>query len=171
MSEQPQSLRPATRRAVRKQQRPRTAPVINGPVATYPGFKMLADGTSRVFVEVSRKVDITEHKAQGRVVYRLKGVSVPIRTNRLALLTGFFASPIGRIQLVAEGDDMDLVIDLRAPSTPQHKIIESEGGIVLQVDFPKLAGQPAPAQTAAPPPPGPAKRGTDTTRIQGGSAY
>jgi hypothetical protein len=142
-------------------------------VATYPGFKLLRDGTSRVFVEVSKKVDITEHKAQGRVTYRMKGVSAPIRTNRLALLTGFFSTPVGRIQLVEEGSDVDLVIELRAPSDAQHKVIDSEGGIVLQVDFPKPAGAvgQAPAAVSAPAAADRAKRGTDTTTIQGGGGY
>src|SRR5206468_12121349 len=81
-------------------------------VATFPGFKMLPDGSSRVFVEVSRKIDVTEHKAEGRITYRLKGAAVPIRTNRLPIDTSFFPTPVGRIQLVEEGDDADLVIEL-----------------------------------------------------------
>ena len=172
MSEQPQALRNAGRRAPRRRAEKPRGPVT-GPVATFPGFKVLPDGTSRVFVEVSKKVDITEHKAQGRVTYRMKGVSAPIRTNRLPLLTGFFASPVGRVQLVEEGSDVDLVIELRAPSEAQHKVIASEGGIVLQVDFPKAAGAigPAPAAVSTPATPDRAKRGTDTTTIQGGGGY
>src|SRR5262245_4373393 len=74
MSEQPQAQAPkAGGTRGRKRSKP-AAVQPQGPVATYPGFKMLEDGGSRVFVEISRKVEITEHKAEGRVTYRMKGV-------------------------------------------------------------------------------------------------
>jgi hypothetical protein len=120
----------------------------NTPIATYPGFKMLPDGSSRVFVEVSRQVDIVETKSSSRVSYRLKGVFAPSKTNRLPLLTDFFRSPVGRVQLVDDGDDLELVIDLREASDVQHRLVQSEGGVVLQVDFSKSAEVDAPAPAA-----------------------
>ncbi|MDC0746891.1 hypothetical protein [Polyangium mundeleinium] len=118
------------------------------PVANSPGFQLLAGGVSRVSVEISQKVDITEHKAEGRIAYRMKGVSVPTRTNRLPLETMFFQTPVSRV-LLAELDDgdVDLVIELKQPSTPSYKLVETEGGVTLQVDFPAPAagGAPKPA--------------------------
>jgi len=119
---------------------------IKGPVANFPGFRMLSAGESRVSVEISEKVDVTEHKAEGRIAYRMKGVSVPTKTNRLPLETMFFQTPVGRIQLVElDEGDVDLVIELRQASTPTYKLAEAESGFVLEVDFPK--------PTAAIPPP------------------
>lgn len=145
-------------------------------IATFPGFRMLEGNASRVFLEVSRKVVITEHKAEGRIAYRMQGVGVPTRTNRLALITTFFRSPVGRVQLVEGDDHLDLVIELRTPSQATHRLVESEGGVVLEVDFPAMAGD----TTAAVKPssqgeigvpkiadPAAARRATDTTTIKG----
>ncbi|MDI1483241.1 hypothetical protein [Polyangium sp. y55x31] len=112
----------------------------NAPVASSPSFQILAGGVSRVWVEISQKVDVTEHKAEGRIAYRMKGVVVPTRTNRLPLETMFFQTPVGRVLLTELDDgDVDLVIELKQPSTPSHKLVESEGGVTLQVDFPAPA--------------------------------
>jgi hypothetical protein len=109
--------------------------VGNGPIAFYPGFRMLGDGNSQVMVELSRKVEVTEHKAEGRLTYRLHGASVPTHTNRLPLMTGFFATPVARVQLVEDGGDADLVIELRVPADAGYKVVDTATGIVLQVDF------------------------------------
>lgn len=117
------------------------------PVASSPSFQILAGGVSRVWVEISQKVDVTEHKAEGRIAYRMKGVEVPTRTNRLPLETMFFQTPVGRVLLTELDDgDVDLVIELKQPSTPSHKLVESEGGVTLQVDFPAPA---SPKQASA----------------------
>src|SRR5262245_31552439 len=121
----------------KKEKEPDSHPIRPGAaVATFPGFKMLPTGGSRVFVEVSRKVDVSEHRAEGRITYRLKGATVPIRTNRLPIDTTFFASPVVRIQLVEQGNDADLVIETRQPTQAQHRIVDQGTSIVLEVDFP-----------------------------------
>jgi hypothetical protein len=109
---------------------------INGPVATFPAFRLLEDGGARVHVEISEKVPVSEHKAEGRVAYRIKGAAVPTSNNLRALDTQFFDTPVARVQLVEVDEDVDLVIDLKQPAKPSHRIVESEGGVVLQVDFP-----------------------------------
>ncbi len=137
---------------VKKARRAKTAKrrERKGPVANYPGFRVLDGGASRVWVEISEKVAITEHKAEGRIVYRMKGVSVPTRTNRLPLETMFFPTPVGRVLLTELDDgDVDLVIELRQPSTPSHKLVETEGGVTLQVDFPAPEAPPAQAKRAS----------------------
>lgn len=116
---------------------------ITGPIATYPGFRMLDGGGSRVLVTLSKKVDITEHKAEGKLTYRIQGVQVPTRTNRLPLLTSFFSTPVARAELVTRDGDVDLVIELRAASTAQFRVIETDKGAELQVDFPSVAAATA----------------------------
>ena len=152
MSQQPMSLQsagpPAAARAQRrgapawnKGKRARTVSPTNGsPIATAPSFLRLDDGVTRVELEVSSRVDIAENKAQGRIVYRLKGAQVGERTNQLPLLTGFFSTPVDRMQLVQQGPDVDLVIDLREVSEPTQHVVETPRGIVLQVDFPRSTG-------------------------------
>jgi hypothetical protein len=139
----PKASPPRSRKAAvaaRRKDNDDKAPPTGGPIATAPSFRMLDDGQSRVFLEVSQKVQVTERKARGRVVYQLKGAAVPLRNSRLPLLTGFFATPIGRIELVNQGDGADLVIDLREPAEPTHRLIETPRGMALQVDFPPSAG-------------------------------
>jgi hypothetical protein len=141
----------------RAAQAAKLAQVILGPAATYPGFRIMPDGTSRVFVQVSKKVGVSESKAAGRVVYRMRGVQT-IKTNQFPLVTAFFPTPVGKVQLVPQGADLDMVIELRRPSDAQHRVLETERGMVLQVDFP-----PLPAGTTLPPPPSvrrPEKRGS-----------
>jgi hypothetical protein len=145
----------------------------NAAIATYPGFKLLDDGTSRVFVEVNRSVAITETKTPTSVVYRIKGTVTPIRTNRLPLPTDFFRTPVSRIELKPDGDDMDLVIDLREATSVEHRVIDVEGGVLLQVDFGRsnVKAAPAAASITNAPAPEPTKRTTQTTKIgNGGTA-
>lgn len=121
------------------------------PIATFPGFRMLPTGGSRVFVQIhGGKVDVAESKAEGRLVYRMKGTGA-IQTNRFPLVTSFFPTPVARVQLVSQGDDLDMVIDLRAPSEATYRVLETEQGSVLQVDFPP-AVLPPDATQAAPAP-------------------
>ena len=113
---------------------------VTGPVATYPGFRMLDGGGSRVLVSLSKKATVTEHKSEGKLTYRIQGVQVPTSTNRLPLLTGFFATPVTRIELVNREGDADLVIDVKGGASPTFRVIETDKGAELQVDFPKVAG-------------------------------
>ncbi len=107
------------------------------PIASSPGFARLDDGTSRIWVEVTRKVEVLESKTPGRVVYRLRGTAVLQRTNQLPLLTGFFATPVDRVQLAQQGPDLDLIIELREVTDLTHRVVETPRGMVLQIDFPK----------------------------------
>ncbi len=144
-----------------------------GPIATFPGFEQLPDGGSRVFVTLSSQVPVEERKAQGSVTYVLKGAHVQLHNNTNALVTVHFNTPVSRAKLVPSGNDLLLVIDLRAAAQPTWKMNEAQDKTaMLQVDFPKgdyLTGvdpeqqqrendeakRPAkkPAKKGAPPPP------------------
>ena len=131
---------PKQKAALRKGKGKNAAPRDrNTPIAGGAAFFRLDDGSTRVSVEVSEKVDVAESRAQGRLVYRLKGVFIPERTNQLPLMTGYFATPVDRAQLVQDGADIELVIDLRDTTTPTYRVVETPRGMVLQVDFPKVA--------------------------------
>ncbi|WP_437593104.1 AMIN domain-containing protein [Sorangium sp. So ce1000] len=121
----------------RKSKKKEAQPSLAGrPVATFPGFRMLPTGGSRVFVQIQGgKVDVAESKAAGRLVYRLKGAGA-IQTNRFPIVTSFFATPVTQVQLVDQGNDLDMVIDLRTQTDATYRVIETDQGMVLQVDFP-----------------------------------
>ncbi len=133
------------RRVVRKAKKRK---FVKGPVANFPSFRIQPDGSSRVHVEISEKVIVAERKAEGRLAYRLKGASVPVRTNLLPLETSFFKTPVARVMLVEAGDeDVELIVELRQPSVATYKIVDTDAGMILQVDFP-----PPASQAPAPPP-------------------
>jgi hypothetical protein len=116
----------------------REAPLPYGtPIASFPGFTRLDDGKSRIFVEVSHKVPVVETRTAGRVTYRLRGASVIQRTNQLSLITGFFDTPVSRVQLVPMTPDVDVVIELREATDPTYAVVETPRGMVLWVDFPR----------------------------------
>jgi hypothetical protein len=109
-----------------------------GPVATLPGFETLGDGTTRVFVQLTESVPVEERKAKGTITYVLKGAHVTIHNNTNPLVTVHFNTPVNQARLKPAGNDLLLVIDLRAASTPAWKMTTAkEGGAILQVDFPK----------------------------------
>ena len=108
------------------------------PIATLPTFEVLADGRSLVTVQVSGKTTATEQKAEGRLVYALKGVQVPARVNRMALPTQNFETRVSQVQLEQTPDGANLVIDLREPAgETQHTVSDLEGGTMLAVTIPK----------------------------------
>jgi hypothetical protein len=150
------------------------------PIASFPGFTRLEDGNSRIFIEVSSKVDVAEKRDPNRIVYRLRGASIMQRTNELPLLTGFFSTPVDRVQLVQDGADVNVVVELREPAEITSRVIETPRGMVLWIDLPRsvnyardmegdvqldrpgatrgtatkrLGGQPGPRNDDAPPPP------------------
>lgn len=109
------------------------------PTATLPGFKMFEDGTSRVFLEVSADVPVSEAKTNNELLltYRFAGVRVPERVNRLPIPTTHFKTPVALVQVLQAGDAAELRITLRQNTEPKTRLKRSPGGTVLSVDFPK----------------------------------
>lgn len=116
----------------------------SGPIATLPGFEMLGDGSSRVFVQLTQTVPVEERKAKGSLTYVLKGAHVSVHNNTNPLVTVHFNTPVSEARLRPAGADLLLVIDLRAPSSPTWKLTPAkDGASILQIDFPKGSFVPA----------------------------
>ena len=132
---------PPPRRGLQVRSGPRHHPVVPavvGPVATLPGFEMLAEGGSRLFVELSQSVQVDERKARGSLTYVLHGAHVTVHNNTNPLVTVHFNTPVASARLVPSGHDLLFVVSLRADATPTWKINPGkEGSSVLTVDFPK----------------------------------
>lgn len=113
-------------------------PVATGPVATLPGFEMLAEGGSRLFVELTQMVQVEERRARGTLTYVIHGAHVTVRNNENPLITVHFNTPVTRARLVPSGRDLLFIVDLRADVSPTWKMNPGkEGSTVLTVDFPK----------------------------------
>lgn len=107
------------------------------PTVTYPGFEVEPDGRSVLTVQVSGPVEVTEQKAEGRLVYFVKGAQVPYKVNRLPIVTTNFATQVSRIQLEQVDGGANVIVELREPATPTHTVGKIEGGTLLTVMFPK----------------------------------
>jgi hypothetical protein len=130
---------PARRRA------PAGRPRADAAVATFPGFRLLPDGKSRIYVELTKAVAVDERRAAGVLVYVIHDARVPVRNNRNALITTHFPTPVGRARLLTAGRDVELLIDLRQAASATHKVVAGEnGGARLEVDFPAGDYPPAP---------------------------
>jgi hypothetical protein len=126
------------------------------PAAVLPGFDSFADGSSRLFVELTKSVPIEERKAAGTITYVMKGTHVNVANNLHSLITVHFNTPVVRARLVPKGGDLLFVVDLRAAVAPTWKLSPAkDGAAILQIDFPAgsyLPGDATAAPAAAPAP-------------------
>ena len=110
---------------------------VAGPVATLPGFLLLPEGGSRLFVELTQNVAVEEKPVAGGITYVLKGAHVVKRNNENALVTVHFNTPVTRARLLPAGGDLHFVIELRQNVKPTWKLVPAkDGAAVLQIDFP-----------------------------------
>jgi hypothetical protein len=158
----------------------------SGATATLPGFEVLPDGGSRLFVQLTGNPQVDEKKAAGSITYVIKGARIVRRNNKNALETAHFNTPVLRARLVPSGHDLHFVVDLRQNVAPKwqltanstssakpenpavsangprpEKATEAQSGatMMLAIDFPK--GDFLPAQVNVPPAPGaPKTKGT-----------
>ncbi|MDP9149704.1 MAG: hypothetical protein M3O36_07165 [Myxococcota bacterium] len=135
------------------------------PDATMSGFETLADGSTRVFVVLSKSVPYDTKIGRGTITYVLKGAHVDRRNNYNPLVTVHFNTPVSSARLVPHGKDLWFVVTLRekARTTTTHVTMETvkDGTCTLRVEFPKGEYLPAgersapvpPGQEGSPPPP------------------
>ena len=132
------------------------APRSAAPDAILPGFETLGDGSSRLFVQLTKSVAIEEKKAPDAraITYVLKGARVHLHNNTNALVTVHFNTPVSRARLVPHGGDVLFVVELRANVAPTWKMTPAKDGTaILQIDFPRgdyLSGDAPHSATPAP---------------------
>jgi hypothetical protein len=124
--------------------------------AVTPGFETLPDGSTRLFVELSRPVAYETKTARGSITYVLKGAHVDKRNNYNPLVTVHFNTPVTSARLVPHGHDLWFVVELRAQVAPTVAMDAAKDGTALmRIELPK--GQYIPAGALAPSsPPDPA---------------
>jgi hypothetical protein len=121
-----------------------------------PGFETLADGSTRLFVELPQPVKYEAKPTGGVFTCVLKGAHVDRRNNYNPLVTVDFNTPVTSARLVPHGADLWLVVVLRAKVSPTVTMdATKEGGAMLRVEFPKgdyvRMTPPAPESGSAPP--------------------
>lgn len=115
-------------------------PVVRtGLVATLPGFELLPDGGSRLFVELTKTATVTEKREARTLTYVIQGARVDHRNNENALVTVHFNTPVSRARLFPVRGNLVFSVELRADTTATWRMTDSADGSasVLQIDFPK----------------------------------
>ncbi len=107
-----------------------------GPTARFPGFESLDGGGSRIFVELSKPVSVSEQASDLILTYSLGDVRIETGNDKNALETYFLETPVLRARLRRHKKDTVLEIVLRAQATAKHRVVETSGGARLEVDFP-----------------------------------
>lgn len=115
-----------------------------GLVATLPGFEMLPDGGSRLFVALTHAATVTEKRDARMLTYVIHGAHVIHRNNENALVTVHFNTPVTRARLLPARGDLVFSVDLRADSPAVWRMTDAgDGSSLLQIDFPRGAFLPA----------------------------
>ena len=89
-----------------------------GALVTWPGFQMLPDGSSRVFVQTSVQVEPEIKRDGDGVQVFLPHVSLPPGNARLALATHYFNTPVESVRAVARGQGVVVLLAMRAKMLP-----------------------------------------------------
>lgn len=109
-------------------------------------------------MQVTGNVQTQVTQSEGRVEVLLQGTRTHLRNTRRYLETRYFNTPVLRARIERRGEDLALVMHMRAPVSPQVTQRQGANGYqFIFVDFPSGAyiEDPAPAPRAAEPPPEP----------------
>jgi hypothetical protein len=116
------------------------------------GFETLVDGSTRLFVDLSKPVAYDTKAAPTTIIYVLKGARVERRNNQNPLVTVHFNTPVSSARLVPHRRDVWLVVDLRARAQPTATMDSTkDGAATLRIAFPK--GDYLPPEPSGPPSP------------------
>ncbi len=132
------------RAATKKKAEPRA-------MAEFPGFELLkgAEGGSRIFVGLSKRVEIAEQPAAGTLTYVFRDARVDTYNDTNPLELFYFDTPAIRARMRVVKKDVVLTIWLRADVKATTRLVDTLHGARFEVDFP--AGSYA--EKPAPPPP------------------
>ncbi len=107
-------------------------------IATFPGFRMLQDGSSEVSVWLSKKVNIEVRKGERTVTLVLSDTYVRWTTNTYPLITTHFNTPLSsaRLKRSKKGQTL-LVLQLREAADVKSRLeVGPRGTSILRVSIP-----------------------------------
>lgn len=104
---------------------------------TFAGFQTFDDQTSRIFLHVTKEPSLDVEKAKKSVVFILRDTRILVGNNKNPLNFEHFATPAKRARMLAVGDDVHFVIELKREVEVRHRFHANvDGSTSLQVDFP-----------------------------------
>lgn len=109
-------------------------------MVTWPGFQLLANGGSRVFIQTSVAVSPTLKHEGSHLVVSLPGVSLPPGNVRRPLDTSFFNTPVKSVRVKPhKGGGASVEVELRggvSVSPNLHSEKAANGYFFVYLDFP-----------------------------------
>jgi hypothetical protein len=108
-----------------------------GALVTWPGFQMMPDGSSRVFIQTS--VEVTPELKRDSAGFQvfLPRVSLPPGNARLALDTHYFNTPVDNVRAVARGQGVVVLLAMRTKIQPTVRTERAASGYFFTyVEFP-----------------------------------
>lgn len=140
--------RPGVTKKAKKDDKPQ------GPIIQLIGFEAIAGGGSRLYLELSGSPTVTQHDAQGQLVYVLENTQIRTGNTENALELYYHNTPILRAKLSPSKKDAELLLQLKADVRPTQKIVEAGKGVYrVEIDFPAGNFAPGPDAPSTPPPP------------------
>lgn len=143
----------------RRGKRPRGGEA-QAPAVTFTGFHVFDDGSSRIFVKLSREVPVEARYSGKKLEYVFRGARIPLRNNKNPLITEHFGAAVVSARFVQDSKgkgrekttDARFEIVLREEAKPPHKIERMpDGTAIFTVDLPKPSTPPPPAPEPVPP--------------------
>jgi hypothetical protein len=115
------------------------------PVVTWPGFQVLLDGGSRLFVQTSGPVTPELQREGSNWVVLIPGAALPRGNVRLPLDTQFFNTPVRSARLKPRPGGVVLVLEMRAEVAPTLRAeTAANGSFFTYVEFPAGSYLPGP---------------------------
>jgi hypothetical protein len=105
-------------------------------VVTWPGFQMLPDGGSRVFVQTTLEVKPELKRSAAGWLLMLPGCSLPQGNARLPLDTQYFNTPLTSVRAKTMDAGVGIILDVRDKAEPRVRTEKGQNGFFfVYVEF------------------------------------
>lgn len=109
----------------------------SGVWVTWPGFSMLPDGTSQLFLQTTSSLTYTTKKSGNIFIINLGKVSVYLGNNRNPLVTTHFKTPLKRAYFKTKKKKLSLILEMKNDVQPELlQQSQQDGYNYLLVKFP-----------------------------------
>lgn len=108
----------------------------DAPIVTFSGLHVYQDGSSTLFVDLTRTTTVQVAHAGREVSFLLSGAKIRYRNNKNPLIAEYFKTNVLRARLVDEPGGVRLIVKLREEVPTDHGMTGSQTGARLRVDIP-----------------------------------
>lgn len=105
-------------------------------LVTFSGLRIYDDGSSTLFVNLTRRTPVSFRKNGKRLEFMIQGARVHLRNNKNPLQAQYFKTMVVRAKLDDVREGVRLRVDVRSDIEPAHRIVQEGQRAVLRIDFP-----------------------------------